>query len=421
MRDAFPKLDRALKLAPGEPALWDLLGFCHARMGSLEQSSASHCKALPLSGDAPAVELFLNFFSSLRLLKRLDLGEEVLRRGLNRYPGHYRLAIEQAGIFTAYGRLDLARNTLEASLAASPGNPDLLFELGFNYERTNRLDEFDALVSRIGDPGDIPQLNLLKAWHLRRIGRLPEAAAILPKCNVPRAQAQVEQMKAELAEQEDRIAEAFAHFAAMKANILAQSIERDTDSYRTKVIEATRAMRSRSKSATAFEGRMPAFVVGSPRSGTTLLDTLLGGHPDVVVAEELPMRERIEEEFPGLESSTDNDRVEAARRRYFEIAELACGPIGERLLVDKHPLHTATIPLLDRLFPGAPIVLVERHPCAVTLSCFTTPFQSNRSMRSYSTLEGSALTYDALFGSFARARELLPLNVHEIRYERMIV
>lgn len=80
----------------------------------------------------------------------------------------------------------------------------------------------------------------------------------------------------------------------------------------------------------------------------------------------------------------------------------------------------ARAPLLHRLFPDAKVILVERHPCDVVLSCFMANFQLNPAMRSFVDLEEAARTYDAVFDLWTRATDLLPINVHRVRYERMV-
>ena len=91
-----------------------------------------------------------------------------------------------------------------------------------------------------------------------------------------------------------------------------------------------------------------------------------------------------------------------------------------RTVVDKHPLHSARMPLIHRVFPDAKIVFVERHPCDVVLSCFMANFMLNPAMRSFTRLDEAARTYDAVLDAWTRAEALLPLNVHRVRYERMV-
>lgn len=419
-RDALRLLELAQKLAPTDVVCWDLLGFCHATLGTFDKSLAAHQNAFKYSPSPPQIGLFLNLYSSMKLLERPDVMESTLRSGLEIHPGHPDFIIKLSSLLLSQLRYDEAQVLLEGGRVSNPENPKLTLELGLLYERSNQIDKLDALIAEIGDPGTVGEYNLLFAWNLRRHKRIAEIAPYLMKSQCRGGRARFEQLSAELAEHHGQFALALDHFAAMNQAILSGADKQETDSYRNKVIAATRDMSPPPGPPVPFKGRSPVFVVGSPRSGTTLVNTMLGGHPDVVIGEELIMRSAIEGEFPGIEQCTDPARIEAARSRYFEIAEKILGPIRGRLLIDKHPMHIAAMPLINRLFPDAPIVLCERHPCAAVLSCFTTGFQPNVAMRGFMTLRGAAQTYDALFSSWTRACELLPLKVHTLRYERMV-
>ena len=129
-----------------------------------------------------------------------------------------------------------------------------------------------------------------------------------------------------------------------------------------------------------------------------------------------PMSTRVN---PGSRTLS-SDEANRLRALYFEkLAEIAPAP-RDRTIVDKHPLHMARMPLVHRLFPEAKIVFVERHPCDAVLSCFMANFQLNHAMRSFVTLDEAARTYDTVFRAWTRAKSLLPLQVHRIRYERMV-
>lgn len=418
--DALKLLELAARIAPNEPACWDLLGFCHAKLGSFDQSLKAHQNAFRLSPQPPQIALFLNLISSMKLLRRADVIESTLRLGIESHPNSPVLIIKQSSVLRKHNRFEEAQDLLERGLQNNPDNPQLVLELGILYERTNQLDKFNELVGRIGDPGSVKEYNLLVAWQLKRQNRINEIGPYLEKSRFPGGLAYFEQLSAELAEKEGRFTDAFKHYTVMNGAILQASFDQDTDGYRNKVIAATRAMKPPPGPPIPLGRRAPAFVVGSPRSGTTLVNTMLGGHPHVVIAEELPMRATIEAEFPDIEHSTDPALIAAARNRYFEVAEKLAGPLGKRLLIDKHPMHIAAMPLINRLFPDAPVILCLRHPCAAVLSCFTTGFQPNVAMRGFMTLEDSAQTYDAIFSSWVRANELLPLRTHELRYEQMV-
>ena len=166
----------------------------------------------------------------------------------------------------------------------------------------------------------------------------------------------------------------------------------------------------------------PVFLVGFPRSGTTLLDTLLMGHPRTRVLEEQPLLLDIERAMGGIEKLIDlqHDDVRALRTRYFEgVRALTDLPAGA-LLIDKSPFHMNRVPLIHRLFPVARFILALRHPMDVALSCFMTNFTLNTATANFIELQGCADLYDISFSYWREMRNMLPLNVHEVRYEHVV-
>jgi hypothetical protein len=144
--------------------------------------------------------------------------------------------------------------------------------------------------------------------------------------------------------------------------------------------------------------------------------------PDLHVLEEMPVLRQVEVAL-GDETrlaTLDSAGANALRASYFDaLAQIAPVPPG-KTIVDKHPLHMARMPLVHRIFPDAKIAFVERHPCDAVLSCFMANFQLNHAMRSFVTLEEAARTYDIVLDAWTRAEALLPLDVHRVRYERMV-
>lgn len=295
-----------------------------------------------------------------------------------------------------------------------------MLELGFLFSSTNRVAELEALIAGPVEHQESAAILLLRAQLHYRQGNAVAAAEILdrlPAGLAPHLQAQI---RAECAEKQGDAEQAYLQYVRMNAATTFHLPPDATDTYRDFVEKNTREMLPPPGPAIPFDRASPVFVLGSPRSGTTLLDVLLGAHPDVVVAEERPMREAIRLRYPGFAQESDRAVIEDARAFYFDWVERELGPLDGRLLVDKHPLHMAEMPIINRLFPDARIVLVERHPCDAVFSCFKTAFIDNVAMRSFTTLESAARTYDALFANWTRALELFDIGLHTVRYERMV-
>ncbi|PKQ03326.1 MAG: hypothetical protein CVT73_15805 [Alphaproteobacteria bacterium HGW-Alphaproteobacteria-12] len=167
----------------------------------------------------------------------------------------------------------------------------------------------------------------------------------------------------------------------------------------------------------------PVFLVGFPRSGTTLLDQILDAHPDVQVFEELPLLNKVKKACLGYPKSlADINEVgrEQLRQVYWSALEEAGADLAGKTVVNKMPLDIIHTGLVHRLFPEARIIFALRHPADCVLSCFMQDFVPNGAMVNFLTLEGSARFYDRVFTLWQRYRELLPLNVQEVRYENLV-
>ena len=167
----------------------------------------------------------------------------------------------------------------------------------------------------------------------------------------------------------------------------------------------------------------PVFLVGFPRSGTTLLDTLLMGHPDIHVLEERPLLQRAGEALGDFARLPGLGAAEIARLRALYFAELdALDPAARgKMVVDKLPLNILGAPLIHRLFPEAKLIFAERHPCDVVLSCFTQNFDINDAMANFLDLGDAARLYDLVMTFWTKARDILSLDVHVVRYEALVV
>ena len=121
----------------------------------------------------------------------------------------------------------------------------------------------------------------------------------------------------------------------------------------------------------------PVFVVGFPRSGTTLLEQILDARDGLVSFDEQPYLPKtllaLQNDgivYPSELAALDAQKREQLRNYYFKQTEALVPERDGRCLVDKNPLNWARVPLIRALFPQAKIILALRHPCDVILSCY---------------------------------------------------
>lgn len=171
----------------------------------------------------------------------------------------------------------------------------------------------------------------------------------------------------------------------------------------------------------------PVWVVGFPRSGTTLLEQLLDAHSGLASFDEQPFVQRL---VKGLYArggtlreameQLDARDVQSARDRYFDDVARVLPQLGTRRPVDKNPLNLVRLPLLPYFFPRSRVVLAVRHPCDAVLSCYMQHFQAPSFAMTFETLDTGAEMYDRVFSHWESARDAFGLPVHTLRYEDLV-
>ena len=328
----------------------------------------------------------------------------------------------------ALDRFAEAEAAYERALAISPRNISALFELGLLHERTNRLEKLGQLLDKACQAGvGESKLGLLWAMREQRRGNPEAARDHLLKFDPERDPVRWQRLRSKIADREGDAATAFAASVAMnRATPDFEQWRKRASAYRQDLRGLAEAMTiewaGRLPEPESGDRLAPAFLVGFPRSGTTLLDTFLMGHPDLIVLEEKEILRRAGEgvgplvRLPDVPAAT----LEQARRSYrAELADYA-DPGFTGMVIDKHPLNMLAAPLIHMLFPGSAIIFVQRHPCDAVLSAFMQSFVPNLGMASFLDIRDAADLYDTAMTVWVGAKEVLPLNVHTVVYEQLI-
>ena len=197
------------------------------------------------------------------------------------------------------------------------------------FELSNRVDDLTALVETMRQRGLSENiLNFVGAMEHRRRGRFAEGLTTLERVPESLESTRRYHLLGQLHEgagNYDQAFEAFSRTNTLHGQDPTRPLERATayrDSLRLQIEMATPAWVKPWRDETRRDGRpAPAFLVGFPRSGTTLLDTMLMGHPDVQVLEEEPTlveAAKLLQPFENLPVASD-EQIGVARDEYFRI------------------------------------------------------------------------------------------------------
>jgi tetratricopeptide (TPR) repeat protein len=285
------------------------------------------------------------------------------------------------------GRLDEADRCYREAHALAPADVRILAYHAKLHEVRGQLDEAAALLDRAEAAGSPRDVDLLRAGVLARAGRPADALAIIDAAPSLGGDAQLE--RGRLCERLGRYDEAWRDFVAGKRKLAAAGGEL---AYHAHAVEAFFDRLGRAFTRDAFarlprttarsDVPQPIFVIGLPRSGTTLVEQVLASHPRVRAGGELSFigefRKLALALLPGKEPFPENLafartadlRYLATLLRDYYLARAAGYGLGEgpRWFVDKMPFNEIWLPLIRMAFPDSPIVQVVRHPLDVAVS-----------------------------------------------------
>ena len=389
---------------PSVPLIWNILGAVNAGLGRLDQAVASYTKALQIKPD-------------------------------------YAKAHNNLGIaLNDLGKHEEAIASYYKALAIKPDFTVVYHNLTEVLEKTNRTEALREAVNKAkrSCPGSL-RLALSEAQLLKRDGDYAAARAVLEGAWEPVADTDVMAARAfllgDLCDRLGDVEAAYDYFSQ------GNRLRRDTP--RAMQADGGRCSSQIDVLAKRFTVNWiadwqplecgdarpdPVFLVGFPRSGTTLLDTILRSHAAISVVEEAPtvgnvrkVLGRLPGGYPDGLAELDSDHLAELRRTYFVELDKHLDPEGRSpLVVDKLPLNTIDAGLIHRIFPQARFLFVKRHPCDCVLSCFMQNFKPTDAMVNFFDLAGAARFYDQVMTLWQQYRAVLPLKVHTVRYETLV-
>ncbi len=434
---AVQSFRRAVSLSPGSLAARHDLGITLSLADRPREALAVFDELLARVPDHAGA--LVDSGLTLLLLGRLDEAQHRLEHAIGLDPEHALAHLYLGQLYNERTDTQAALAHLRRSAELDPRDVETWIELTGVLEQANAIDEaIEALRQGFGADPQHPGLHLEGAKLERR--RNDSAAAVRrlrgldPRSMPTRLQ---QQYWFELGLNLDRENQADAAIQALeRGNALARrsvrsrAVDPDALARRCQALEAwidAGMPGATAPDAERSHGAGLCFLVGFPRSGTTLVDTSLATHSGVAALEEPPTLdqvvrhlERASLPYPAALAGLDAAGASHCRERYFAAARTLLGGDPPGLLIDKMPLRFLHAGLIQRLFPAARMVFVARHPCDVVLSNFMQQYAVNETNIHFDTLDHSARTYARIMDLWARLEEALERPVHTVRYEDLV-
>ena len=415
--DAVTSYRRALELRPDYAEAYNNMGSALRDLGRLDDAIASYRLALAIRSDY--AEAYSNLGNALRDLGQMDAAAASYRQALALTPNFAEALDNLSVVLRLQGRMAEAEAGCHRALAIEPNRTTTMVLLADLHADKGQFAEAEALFRRaISIAPELPE-----AWagiaHWRKMTSsdtawLAEVQRIAGQRLRPRKEAYLRYALGKYFDDVKDFEQAFHHFR--RANELAKLHAAKHDRGRLtqavdRIISAgDHTWRGRA-SAHATASSRPVFVVGMPRSGTTLTEQILASHPRVFGAGELPFwgaASAIHESWSTLDKLADD---------YLQLL-VNLSPEALRI-VDKMPGNFMFLGLIHAALPNAHIIHMQRDPFDTCLSIY---FQHFQSARSYTNdLEDLAHYYTEYLRIMKHWRSVLPYHsLLDVTYEDLV-
>ncbi|MDG4900668.1 MULTISPECIES: sulfotransferase [unclassified Mesorhizobium] len=334
------------------------------------------------------------------------------------------------GVYTQFDKPDLALPLYEQALRIKRDHPKARIGIAAALTGLGRMDEAASYLKEAIER----RIDVAAAYYdlvqTRKFTEEPaEFQSILRELNrpglKPEAKASLNYAAGKVGNDLKRYAQAFDHFRKAKQ---AEGHKFDIDQYRRFIdltIETFTPDFFAARSGYGNSSEAPVFVVGMPRSGTTLTEQICASHPEAHGAGELSKLRRVANAI-GLQASasdfskpistiTEGLSKTLAHEHHSYLRERA--PTAQRI-IDKMPHNFELIGLLSLLFPKARIIHCRRDAIDNCVSCYVLPFNSTHGYNA--DLQALGLYYREYDRLMRHWNEVFPGRIFENRYETLV-
>lgn len=378
LNGSLENLEAAVRVKPDYPEAWHNLGLTLYRLERNAAAEAAVAKAVTLRPAYPDALVLRSQLASRR--GDFEAAVESARKAAVLEPKRPQHRLQLASALTACGRFEEADAEVEHAAGLAPSDPEVIFALGRQREQRGERD---------GAARSFRQVIAAEPLHATAYLSLAGAAAL-------------DDAELAAAERGAALPETPAEMRATFAFAIARSYDRRKDYDRAFLwariandIEGARTRFDRAEAAdfvarsiatftresiddgpTGSADERPLFIVGFPRSGTSLVEQIVASHPLASPGGELveipDLIKLVPEPYPDCVPTLPQERVDQLVGQYRSRLD-RIDPLAVRI-TDKLPFNFRNLGLIALLFPGARIIYCRRDPRDIAISCYFTKF-----------------------------------------------
>jgi tetratricopeptide (TPR) repeat protein len=426
---AMEYLQEAIRANSAYPEAYNSLGNIHRLLSQHETAVACFRKALAIKPDH--IDALCNLGAALSDTLCFSDAQACYKRALEYAPGHPGALRNLGDLYQSSGDFDKARDCYQRVLQQAPNDIHTRVSLAKLHERCGDNDRALALLepliqSRVLDADAV----ITYATLCRKQGRTEEALQILSQAlEQPANQAKRVDLHFALGELHDRAGQyelAFEQFRT--ANDMDDATQ--TAQNRTADFEPLARFYSKARIGelprSSILSELPVFIVGMPRTGTSLVEQILASHPLVsaggergdifAVADTLRTDADRDRQIPAALETLSQDRLKELATTYLE--QIKALSHGCTRFTDKTPLHGIQAGFISQLLPASRLIICHRNPLDACLSIY---FHRFNAFHGYARrLDELGAFYREYYRLMAHWSDTLDLKILNVRYEDLV-
>ena len=443
---------------PNVPLLFNLLGACYKSLGQIDHALKMFETATKIKPDY--AEAFFNQGIILKGVERLKDAVAIYKKAISLNPNYPDAHNNLGNTYKDLGMYDEAIKSYECALAYKPDFEVVHLNLGLIYSKFDQESAIKYFKKAIEHKPDYSEAYYNLGSTLMQLGKKNESIKSYEKAieikpdyvaahknlsamklyqkNDPQIMQILSLLKNKLLNDQDRIA---LNFTLAKVNEdlenkddffkyliegnnlrkkeLGYSVSKDLekiDKIKEIFINANFQTDKFLKNRSSIS---PIFILGMPRSGTSLVEQIISSHKEVFGAGELQFiarysNEELKSHYMESRSVFSVDSFSSIRNKYLD--SLAKISTDKKIITDKMPLNFLYIGFILSSFPDAKIIHIKRDAIATCWSIYKYNFQSDGNGYSHN-MEDLCTYYSKYFGLMGFWRDLYPNQIYDISYE----
>ena len=428
-------LEKAAIINPNLEKIFNNLGLIYLNLGNTDEALKNTKKAIQLNPESSIAYNHLGLIYSNK--GSIKDAVESFKQSLKFNPNNTQVYYNLGNLFKRINDIKNSEKFLSKTIELNPKHLPAYNNLLELYDISNQNEKFkDVLEKSETNFGKNSTIELFRAKLFYKLKKYKDVVKTLENIKFDQQENFKENSRLELiAKSYDQLSNfKQAYYFFEKNNNLSKKI--DNNNAKKEVFIETINKRTKYFAKVKFSEwqiekneddlKDPIFLIGFPRSGTTLLDTILRSHPLVDVLEEKPiidkyiekLENKIDSRFDILKFANSSLKKEM-RKFYFDQRNKYLND-NNKIIIDKMPLNIIYVGEIIRYFPNAKFILAIRHPNDCILSCFMQNFLLNHAMANFLNLKDSAKLYDSVMKLWEIYKSKFSIDFHTIKYEDLI-